>query len=339
MPNEQDSTTPKPDPRLPIPPGYKLIRPLGAGGMGLVYLAQRLADNQLVAIKFAKNHQIRLEREFRRLRQLDHPNIVRVFEHNEHALYPYFIMEHIEGETLDQLRRRQPDQRFALPRLAALFHQICAALEHIHAHQLIHRDLKPSNIMVVSAGGDLHVKVMDFGLVRPVSTDRKLTLLDAILGTPTYTPPEQFGSTPNLTFHADLYSVGVLLYEAATGQLPFEGDPDAFAQAAAGQISSLEAKKNHTTALQRQHIYQTPMSPRQLVSDVPPPLEQLIFHLLAKRPEDRPPSAAWVGEQLERLTVPSPPESICPECRRPNRPGAIYCRHCGSLIHGPLPGD
>jgi serine/threonine-protein kinase len=288
----------KSTPALPVPPGYKLLRQIGSGGMGIVFLAQRLADNQLVAIKFAKAHQIRLEREFRRLSELHHPNIVRVFEYNEQANFPYFVMEYIKGETLEQFRVRQTEQRLAPPLLVTLFRQICDALDHIHAHQLIHRDLKPGNLMIVNGDSQPHVIVMDFGLVRPLATLRNLTVQDAIIGAPTYTPPEQLASTVTVTFKADLYSLGVLMYESAAGQLPFPGDPAALAQAAVGQLSKIEAKQRHTIALKQQHIFQAPRPPHQLVNNFPAPLEQLILRLLAKRPDDRPPSAAWVRDQL-----------------------------------------
>src|SRR5580700_8141626 len=209
---------------------YEVIRKIGAGGMGEVYLAQRREDFELrVAIKVIANSQLAtplLIERFRQERQilatLDHPNIARLLDGGlAESGQPYLVMEYVEGVRLD----RYCDQHALTlePRLA-LFRKVCAAVEYAHGKLVVHRDLKPNNILVNEQG---EPKLLDFGVAKVLESEAgaagdTLTVTGALLLTPRYASPERLAGA-SATVASDVYSLGVILYELLAGQPPYAG--------------------------------------------------------------------------------------------------------------------
>ncbi len=230
----QPSRTSFDDLILPIDFGrYRLVKLLGRGGMGSVYLAFDMELQRKVALKlpsFAKGESSdaieRFRREARLAATLDHANICRVYDIGEINGQLYLTMALVEGKTLAEvIKARKPVD----PRTAAmLVRKLCLAVHYAHSNGIIHRDLKPANIMIKP---DRDFVIMDFGLARKVEhDDRQLTATGAVLGTPAYMSPEQLrGDEVNTA--ADVYSLGIILYELLTGERPFSGTlPSIYAQ-------------------------------------------------------------------------------------------------------------
>ncbi|MFQ5638121.1 MAG: serine/threonine protein kinase [bacterium] len=202
---------------------FKIIRKLGEGGMGEIYLAEDIKLNRTAVIKCISPRLItdedsrrRFMREAQAAARLNHPNIVTVYELGEHADIVYIAMEYIDGETLRELITQQD-----LPILKAINFviEICAGLSRAHKAGIVHRDLKPENIMIDRDGW---VKILDFGLAK--LRDRStLTKAGFTMGTPAYMSPEQVRGEA-LDERTDIFSTGVLLYELITGLHPFEAD-------------------------------------------------------------------------------------------------------------------
>ena len=260
---------------------------LGAGGMGTVYRAVQHSVGRPVAIKIVNPRLVsdplvikRFLREAKLTSRLSHPHAVAVldFGQTRDGLF-YLVMELLEGRTLRQVL--EADGRFGLERLSRVGGQICEALEGAHRLAIVHRDLKPSNIMILDgpAGGDL-VKVLDFGLAKSLSTDTTsistVTSSGALLGTPAYMPPEAALGL-EVDARADLYSLGVILYQLASGRMPFT----------ATTVHELVAK----------HAHESPPS----LTGVPVALVTLVDRLLAKDPAARPESAAAVQAALAEV--------------------------------------
>ena len=256
---------------------YRVVRPLGAGGMGAVYqVRDARQDGLVVALKMLSSSTPegkpaeRFRREFYTLSRLSHPNLVDVFESGIHAGSPYFTMEYLSGRTLEgALSSPRSSLQSALNRHASLLSflsQICSALGYIHAHGFIHRDLKPGNLMLAGrAVKDLRIKLMDMGLATP---EEEIDLKEerGISGTIHYMSPEQVRGT-GVDQRSDLYSFGVILYEIMTERLPFEGESPA------------------SVALK--HIREIPVPPREHRPDIPQSLQQIVLTLLEKDPVNR----------------------------------------------------
>jgi class 3 adenylate cyclase len=260
---------------------YRILKKLGRGGMGTVYLALDTQLDRPVALKvphfgaeLGRHVLERFYREARAAALLHHPNICPVYDVGEVGGVPYLTMAYIEGQTLLEWAV----QRAPMPlRLAALVvRQVALALEDAHAHGIIHRDLKPSNIMMNRRQEPV---VMDFGLARRVNTgDARLTREGVLLGTPAYMSPEQLNEDHDALGPAsDVYSLGVILYELLTGRLPFDGP-----------VASVCA----------QIIADEPRPPAQLRTDLDPALETVCLRALAKEPAARFTGMAQFAEAL-----------------------------------------
>lgn len=215
-----------PDPSITeLEENYELIRSLGVGSMGEVWLARQRSLDRMVAIKLFRPQQQRelggterFLREGRYLSRLRHPNLIRLYEVGFAGLRPYLAMEYVEGEDL--ARRMEREGAMPPEEAVTLSCRILEALAVIHEAGLIHRDLKPANVLL---GRDGSVKVADFGLARPLGGEEALTASGIVLGTPSYMPPEQaYGREPTAAW--DLYALATMLYEMLAGELPFPGE-------------------------------------------------------------------------------------------------------------------
>jgi DNA-binding response OmpR family regulator len=268
---------------------YERQKLVGSGSTADVFLAYDHQEKRAVAIKYHRTHLpntalARLAREYRTLAALDHPGVLKVFEHGFDGRSPFLVMEYIEGLTLNKwLESADPPTTSAagVAPVLAVFAHFADALEYIHSFGIVHRDLKPENIIVKS---DQSVKVMDFGLIKQLASSdpelmTNLTTSGAMVGTITYVAPEQaFGS--QIDARADLYSYGVMLYQALTGRPPFEGN---MFQVLAGHMNSV------------------PTAPRVLAPHLSQDLEDLLLQLLSKAPNDRPANAATVAAGLRSM--------------------------------------
>ncbi|HEX4824917.1 MAG TPA: AAA family ATPase [Candidatus Polarisedimenticolaceae bacterium] len=263
---------------------YKLESELGRGGMGIVFRASDLTLEREVAVKVLPEAAVtgeareRLFREARAAASLNHPGIVAVHDVGEHLGIPFFVMELVDGKDL----HAQPPK--TLQEIVALAGRILDALEHAHAHGIVHRDLKPENVLLSRTG----VKLADLGVAFRADA-RRVTDSGAIVGTVSYMAPEQaLGEA--VDGRADLYALGVMLYELVTGRLPFAG--------------------SRPLEVVSQHVHAPVIPPRALKPDLPAALDAAIVKLLAKQPAHRFASAAEAKAALERaLTAAPAPES------------------------------
>ncbi len=260
---------------------YLIEDVLGEGGMATVYRARhRLVDRpcavKIMSAALVGNKVVRerFRREAKSAQKLAHPNIIEIFDQGEledGALY--LVMELLQGESLAELveRGKVPLER-ALPQWI----QIARALARAHDFEVIHRDLKPENIFIAQSGGAEAVKLLDFGIARSLQ-DSRLTGAGEVFGTPQYMAPERITSTESGPA-ADLYAVGVIMFEMLTGQLPFDA-PD---------VASYFIK----------HLKEEPPGPRTLDDSIPEALDQLVLQLMAKDPADRPVDAHRLHNDL-----------------------------------------
>jgi hypothetical protein len=255
---------------------YRLTVLLGKGGMGEVYKAEDLKLNQTVALKFlpeglAKDRAA-LERfysEVRTARQVSHPNVCRVFDIGEVDGSHFLSMEFIDGDDLSSLLRRIG--RLPSDKAIEIARQLCAGIHAIHQAGVLHRDLKPANVIIDGRG---QARITDFGIA---GLAHELKDGAGFAGTPAYMSPEQTAGK-EVTAKSDIYSLGLVLYEIFTGKRAFEAD------------TLHELIRKHRTA--------TPTSPSELIKDIDPLVEQVIFRCLEKDPRERPASARHVALAL-----------------------------------------
>ena len=273
---------------------YRLVRRIGSGGMAVVYLARHVMIDRLSAIKILRqdlginpSHRERFLREARAVNRINHPNIVEITDFGESDGLVFLVMEYVGGESLLATLRRG---RFGWTRAARIAVQISSALARAHELGVIHRDLKPENVLLVpheaSAGttiyrslpgvGEDAVKLTDFGIAKIVDAPT-ITFNEQRFGTPGYIAPEYIEGGP-AGARGDIYALGIVLYEMLTGQLPFE------ARAAADLLVAALSK--------------APIPPSARVEGIPAELEELVLHLIARRPEDRPPDGFAVHDKL-----------------------------------------
>jgi serine/threonine-protein kinase len=261
---------------------YDVLEVIGRGGMGVIYKARDRALDRVVALKFLKASSAmdeeakqRFLREARSLAKLDHPNIPRIYNVGKADETYYIACQYIEGRTvLDVLGKRK---MFAVHDALRIVRDVAAALEATHSHGIIHRDIKTENLMLDESGG---VKVLDFGLAKPMEGGTRITRTDVYLGTPEYCSPEQLRGE-KLDERSDLYSLGVVLYELLVGELPFRDD----------DISALY-----------QRIFRGKFeSVRKVRPGIPGEVDALVRALIEKRREHRLGSASEVVARIDAI--------------------------------------
>jgi serine/threonine protein kinase len=273
---------------------YSIVRMLGAGGMGQVYEGVHDQIGRRAAIKvlhrrYANNKQIvqRFINEARAVNIVQHQSLVNIYEFGQTPDgSAYIVMEYLAGDTLRQ-RLERSGGRLAPDVAVRLCRQMASALAAAHSKGIIHRDLKPVNIMIVAdaeAAGGERAKILDFGLAKVVQPDTAdgggLTGTGTILGTPAYMAPEQCRSARDVDDKSDVYSLGIILYEMLSSDIPFDAETDA-------ELLSM-------------HMYQEPPSLLSKVPQIHPDLAALVHRMLAKQQAERP-SAADVANELARI--------------------------------------
>ena len=273
---------------------YLLEERLGIGGMGTVYRARHLLIDRAVAVKVLNQRlveddaaRVRFQREAKAAGRLQHINAVAVTDFGQTSEgYVYIVMELLEGRTLRQILTKEAPLETA--RAVSMMLQASAAVAAAHEAGVIHRDLKPANILFTqSADSPSVVKVLDFGIAKLAAETldeddpNPLTQVGVMIGTPRYMSPEQCKGL-ELTPAADVYSLGVILYEMLTGMVPFSG--------------------SSPLAIALKHASEYPRPPREIVAAIPEQLENVILRALEKSPEDRPANAAEFRAELMELT-------------------------------------
>jgi eukaryotic-like serine/threonine-protein kinase len=268
--------------------GYEILDELGRGGMGVVYKARQIGLNRLVALKMiqagsgaSSQTLIRFRAEAVAAGRLQHPHIVQIHDIGEHRGQPYFSLELVEGGTLAKKLAGQPQP---VGDAASLVETLARAVHHAHEHGIIHRDLKPANILL---GTDGTPKISDFGLAKSLEDDSSQTRTGTIVGTPSYMAPEQASGSPAAVGPAaDIYALGVILYEMLTGRPPF---------CARTPLDTLELVRT-----------QEPVPPRRLQPATPRDLETICLQCLAKEPRKRYASALDLADDLARFRAGKP---------------------------------
>jgi serine/threonine protein kinase len=257
---------------------YRIDERLAAGGMGVVYRGERVGLAKPVAIKFLHRSHVsvadrreRFEREAAAMSRLGHPNLASIIDYGELDDTPYLVMEFHKGESLRQVLARGP---LLAPRAVAIARQILAGLDSAHASSVVHRDLKPDNVLIMGKPGEDLVKVLDFGVAKLLEGDGKPSELSvaagSLLGTAEYMAPEQVRCEV-IDPRADLYAVGILLYEMITGRRPFEAERD--------------------LAVLRMQVEDAPRPLRERASEISEALDAVVLRALEKDREARWPSA------------------------------------------------
>lgn len=331
---------------------YRILAPLGQGGMAHVYKARQENLDREVAVKVLppwyasdRNFVDRFKQEAHLVARLKHPNIVIIHDYSESGGHLYIVMELVDGGTLkqvlDKFRASASPGRLGgmdLEEANRIFQPLCSALAYAHEKGIIHRDIKPVNVLMDSSGRPI---LSDFGIAKAPAASNGLTRPGAGVGTPEYMSPEQCRGE-EVDGRADIYALGVLLFESLTGQTPFVGD--------------------NYHALAHSHLYAQPPDPRSLNPQLSASVCRVINTALEKKPERRyqratdmayalkeaiHPSSIGLnassgplspqpqpGPQLSNIErAPTTPVYPCPYCQRPNKPETIFCVRCGTSLN------
>lgn len=273
---------------------YEITELLGKGGMSAVYKARHLSMHKIVALKLLHGHLDRDELSRKRFRQeaqassnLSHPGITGVYDFGEdESGISYLVMEYIEGESLSTILRETGT--LSEERFLSIFQQVTSALAHAHEHGVVHRDLKPSNIMISTMDGKDHARVVDFGIAKLVGASaesaQQLTQTGEIFGSPLYMSPEQCSGT-GVDGRSDIYSLGCVMYQTLTGDVPFRGD---------NAIETIQKHVNEPPP---------PLEAPQLGEEARQRLEIDILRCLAKLPEQRFQKMSEIEAELRALQL------------------------------------
>jgi serine/threonine protein kinase len=269
--------------------GYEIRELIGHGGMATVYRAQQVSMNRIVAIKVLPRQYVnddtylqRFHREVDIVAQLEHRNIVPVHDYGEEDGQPYIVMRYMSGGSVDDLLVNGP---LEMQQVCDIIEQIAPALDFAHSKNVLHRDLKPSNVLMDKNGG---AYLTDFGIARILGEAASNITTQGVVGTPSYMSPEQAQGQP-LDNRSDIYSLGVMLFEMATGRRPFESDTP------------------YSIAVM--HVTQPPPNPRSINPEISVAVENVILTAMSKSRDSRPPDALSLAEALARA-INSPSVSL-----------------------------
>ncbi len=261
---------------------YEMVKHIARGGMAQVYLAKDLLLDRPVALKVLfpelsvdRSFVERFRREAKAAANLTHPNIVSIYDWGQGDSTYYIVMEFVDGPTLSSVLKQGPLEP---ERAAGIAASVAAALDFAHRRGVIHRDVKPGNVLIDDRG---QVKVADFGIARAIGTSEDLTQTGSVMGTATYFSPEQAQGYP-VDPRSDVYSLGVVLYEMATGRAPFKGD--------------------NPVSIAYKHVQEPPPRPTSLNPAIPAALEAIMLKAMAKEPAGRYQSAEDMRADLVRFT-------------------------------------
>lgn len=262
---------------------YEILRELGRGGMAMVYLARQQGMDRLVAVKVISqvysddpDFRARFEQEARTIARLEHPHILPVVEYGEEDFGAFLVMRFVDGGTLEQ---RLEDGPLRLSATRDMLAQIATALDYAHGKGVVHRDLKPANILLDE---DNNPYLTDFGIAKILQSSQQLTRTGAAVGTPAYMAPEQW-KAEDVGPYTDQYSLGVVLYQMVTGDLPFKADT--------------------TFGFMHKHVYEAPDPPRMVLEDLPTAAETVILRALEKDPAARYPSVRAMSSAFAEALV------------------------------------
>lgn len=255
---------------------------IGRGGMGEVYRAVRSEDGQVVALKLLppdlaedNRYRKRFDREATTISGLDHKNIVKIIDYGERNNVPFIAMELVDGHDLGEHLRKV--RRMPLEQMVGVISDVAEALDYAHGRGLVHRDIKPSNVMLDWSGGDQRAVLMDFGVAK-ILEGVSLMTKSGFLGTLDYIAPEQIQASADVDHRADIYALGVMIYQMLTGELPFKSD--------------------NPGALLMAHLNQPAPDVREMVPELPREIARALQKAMAKNPEERFDSA---GEMYQSL--------------------------------------
>lgn len=298
---------------------YQIVGLAGAGGMATVYRAYQPSLNRYVALKVLPEHMAQDEQFVARFRQealaaaaLRHPNILVIYDVGREGNWHYIAAEFLAGATLSQVITQQRGP-LPLSRIVNITQQLASALDFAHQRGLVHRDIKPSNIFI---GPSDHVTLMDFGIVKALASTAQLTRRGAMIGTPEYMSPEQAEGRP-LDHRSDIYSLGVVVYQLLTGQVPFT------------------ARTPSATLLA--HVSQPPVPPSQLNPMISPEVEAVVLCAMAKRPEERFATVGQMAQALAQAAAGPPAAASLPPTVAMGRPSPTPPAYAPQPAAAPLP--
>lgn len=329
---------------------YKILAPLGQGGMARVYRANQENLDREVAVKVLppwyandRNFVERFNLEAKLIAQLSHPNIVTIHDFNEQDGHFYIVMQLVDGGTLKQLldslrispgtnnqNNHEGSGTMSIGQANEIFQQLASALAYAHAKGIIHRDIKPVNVLMDHNNRPI---LSDFGIAKVLEGSNGLTRPGAGVGTPEYMSPEQCKGE-QVDRRADIYALGIMLYETLAGRTPFVGE--------------------NYHAIAHGHIYQEPPDPRIFDQKIPVAVRDVILTALQKKPEYRYQNASDFAKALglavqatsrdviyaesalrpaSIVHAPTSPLYLCSRCERPNKPDVYFCTRCGSVLN------